>query len=54
MINVFEEYQNWKQEKQVKETGILGFCACCGATHHIDKPYLHDENCVYYENQKAK
>lgn len=41
----------WDAEKKrrLKETGIICYCACCGAPHYVDKEHIHDKECIWYE-----
>lgn len=38
------------EKKRLEETGIIGYCACCGAPHHVGKEHIHDKECIWYDD----
>jgi hypothetical protein len=44
-----KEFQEKKRQEEIQQTGIEGYCICCGATHYVRKEVEHDKECIWYE-----
>ena len=46
-----EKHEAKERENRIKETGIIGYCSCCGAPHYVGKPIEHDkeDHCIFDE-----
>ena len=42
------------EKKRLEETGIVGYCACCGAPHYVGKEHIHDKECIWYERTNSR
>lgn len=37
------------RQLEIEETGIEGYCQCCGEPYYVDKEMKHDKECIWYE-----
>lgn len=47
---LFLEWREKQRQERIQETGISGYCSCCGAPNFVDKDQIHDVECIWYEN----
>ena len=41
-----------EKKKRLKETGINGYCPCCGEPHYVGKEEEHDKSCIWYKGER--
>lgn len=44
--------QEYREKKRVEETGLYGYCSCCGQPHYVGKEEEHDQSCIWYKGER--
>lgn len=46
------EYREKKRIERIKETGLCGYCPCCGEPLYVGKEEEHDQSCIWYKGER--
>jgi len=49
----FEKKYQEKRQKEIEETGIDGYCICCGVPYYVKTGAQHDKSCIWSDDERT-